>query len=351
MNKKNIKFLEQLTQEIGPSGQEFKVQRIFKEFVKQHSDDIIVSKLQSVIAHKKSSGKVKILFSGHSDEISMLVKYIDSNGFIYVSAMGGIDPILLPGQRVFIHHNEKKIMGVFGRKPKHLLKDSTSEIKLSDLWIDIGVNSKEEAEKKVSLGDVVSWEGKFHLFDDNHIISKALDNRVGVYIVARILEYLSKENIDADIYSLSSTQEEVGARGAKTAIAYVNPDIVVAIDVTFASDYPGMDEKENGDIKLGGGPVLTIGSRINPALLSLLKQVAIDNNIPVQIEVYPGRTGTDLDVLHEEGFGAAGLLVSIPCRYMHSPNEMVSFNDIESTVKLLSEFAKQVKDLDIINQI
>ena len=351
MNKTHLPFLEELTQEIAPAGQEFKVQKIFKTFVKPFCDDLIVTKLHSVIAHKKGNSKVKIMFSGHADEISMLVKHIDSNGFIYTAAMGGIDTILLPGQRLWIHHGDSKVLGVVGRKPEHLLKDKNSEIKLSDLWIDIGVDSKEEAEKLVSLGDVVTWDGSFHIFDENHIISKAMDNRIGVYIVARILEELVNENLDADIFGLSSTQEEVGARGAKTAISYINPDIVVALDVTFASDHPGMDEIENGDIKLGKGPALTIGSRVNHNLKNLIKEIAESYNIPLQYEIYPRNTGTDLDVLQETGSGAAGLLLSIPCRYMHSPNEMISFSDLENTVKLLTEFCKRVKDISIIGEI
>lgn len=351
MKEKHLEFLKSITQEFGAAGQEFKVQRKFVDYVKPFSDEITITNHHSVIAHKKGEFSTKILLAGHSDEISMIVKYVDDKGFIFVSPMGGFDTVLLPGQRVVIFHEEKIVHGIFGRKPKHLIKDTSAEIKFDDLWIDIGSTSKEETLKQISLGDIVIWKSDFLQISDDLVVSKAFDDRTGVYVVARVLEELSDNSQHAQIYSVSTTQEEVGARGAKTASAYIDADIVVAIDVTFASDHPQMSEKENGDIKLGNGPVITLGSRVHPNLVKLIKEIAGDLSIPLQYEVWPRQTGTDLDVMHENNRGSAGLLVSIPCRYMHSPSEIVSLKDLDNTVILLAEFCKRLKDIDILKMI
>lgn len=351
MQEKHIDFLRNLTKEIGPSGQEFKVQRIFKNYVTPYSDDINVTKHHAVIAQKKGKNNFSVMLAGHADEISMLVSYIDDKGFIYVTPMGGIDAALLPGQKVFIVNKKNVVKGVFGRKPKHLIKDNSSDVKIEDLWIDIGTSGKDETMALVSLGDVVIWDSEFHIFNHDRVISKAFDDRIAVYIIARVLEELHNYETYANIFCVSTTQEEVGARGAKTASNIINPDISIAIDVTFASDHPGMNSKENGDIKLGEGPVLTIGSRINPELLEILKDVAKENEIPLQYEIWTRQTGTDLDQMHESADGSAGLLVSIPCRYMHSANEMISFNDAENTVKLLVNFLKKLHNTDFLNII
>lgn len=347
MLNQHLDFLKSLTSIIGPSGQEQVVQNKFIDYIRPFADDITVTRLGSVIARKDGSDDLKIMLCGHADEITLVVNYIDSDGFIYFKEMGGFDTAILPGMRVTIHHENQNIVGIIGRKPKHLIHDDHSIPKCEDLWIDIGSSGKEDTLSKVQPGDIITWHGEFINLNNDLCASKAFDDRVGVYTVARVMENLKNENIFPSIYSVSSVQEEVGANGAKTASSYVKPDITIVIDVTFATDHPDTSIKDAAEIKLGKGPALTIGSRISNKLLNHLKNVAKDQNIPYQLEIWPRNTGTDLDLIHANEKGSAGLLISIPCRYMHSPNEIISLNDLENTVQLITEFIKSIKSKEI----
>ncbi len=349
MSDNHIDFLKSLTEILGPSGREELVQKSFINYVTPFSDQITITNLGSVIAEKKGNSDLKIMLCGHADEITLIVNYVDDQGFIYFKAMGGFDATILPGMRVNIHHNDYIIYGIIGRKPKHLISGEHNQIKIDDLWIDIGSSGKEETLSKVELGDIISWHGSFLHLNNDLYASKAFDDRVGVYTVARVMESLKNHPIFANVYGVSSVQEEVGGRGAKTASNYVEPDISIVIDVTFATDHPDTSIKESAEIKLGAGPALTIGSRINTKLLNLVKKIATDNNIPYQLEIWPSNTGTDLDQIHHNDKGSAGLLISIPCRYMHSPNEIISFNDVENTVSLITKFILNIKDKEIIS--
>lgn len=349
MKKKNLAFLKSLTQSIAPAGQEKHVQHLFIDYVKPYSDDIIKTRLGSVIAVKKGTSDMKILLSGHADEISLMVNYIDSDGFIYFKEMGGFDAVLLPGMRVNIYHENEVVKGIVGRVPLHLLQNDNGAVKSKDLWIDIGSSSKEETLKKVDLGDVIVWTGEFFALNDDLYVSKAFDNRVGVYTCARVIEELSKTTTYASIYSASNVQEEVGARGAKTSAFEIEPDICIAIDVTFAIDHPNTSTKDSADISLGKGPAITMGSRIHPKLFKRIKTLAEKNKIPYQLEIWPKNTGTDLDEIHAEAKGSAGVLISIPCRYMHSPNEMISYADLENTVKLITTLIKSIDSDECID--
>ena len=336
-----------LTQSVAPSGQEGPVQKIYSEYVKEYSDSMEKTRLGSVIALKKGQSDLRIMLAGHADEITLMVNYIDGNGFIYFKEMGGFDPVLLPGMRVNIHHEGQVRKGVIGRCPKHLLHDEPA-VQTKNLWIDIAVNSKEEALKYAEPGDVITWSGEFDELTEDIMVSKAFDNRVGVYTCARVLEELKEDVLYSSVYAVSNVQEEVGARGAKTSACYVEPDIAIVIDVTFAIDHPDTSIKESADIKLGKGPAITMGSRVNAKLFKHIKKIAEKENIPYQIEIYPRNTGTDLDEIHAESKGSAGLLISIPCRYMHSPNEIVSFSDLENTVKLITAFIRSIDSYDLL---
>lgn len=348
MEKKKIDFLKKLTQLIAPAGQEKHVQNCFIEYVKPYSDSIITTRLGSVIAEKKGSSDLKIMLAGHADEISLMVNYITNDGYVYFKEMGGFDAVLLPGMRVLIHHEDKTTMGIIGRAPKHLLHDSSGAIETKDLWIDLGVSSQQEALKLAEPGDIITWAGSFEKLHKSIYTSKSFDNRVGIYTCARVLEELKNEKLYCSVYSSSNVQEEVGSRGAKTSAVYIEPDISIAIDVTFATDHPDISIKDSADIKLGDGPAITMGSRIHPKLFKHIKAIAEKYNIPYQLEIYPRNTGTDLDSIHQELKGSSGLLISIPCRYMHSPNEVISLDDLENTVKLITEFIKSIKSSDIL---
>jgi endoglucanase len=284
------------------------------------------------------------MLAGHIDEIGLMVQYIEDNGFVYISGVGGWDPQVLVGQRVrFIGKDEKVVKGVIGRKPIHILKPEERDkaVKMEELWVDFGM-TKEDLEKVISVGDygVLDWDGEF--LTDFRLVSRALDDRIGAFIVLEALKFYAQNPGETRVVAVATVQEEIGLRGAKTSSYFLNPDIAIAVDVTVATDYPGVDKRTIGDIKLGGGPVLAKGPNINPVVFELLLETAREERITIQIEASPRGTPTDANFIQMERGGIPTALISIPCRYLHSPSEMVDIRDVEGAVKLISSFAKKI---------
>ncbi len=346
MEREAKKFFKELVEAHSPSGFEQAAQEVYRNFVKDYADEVKTDVHGNVIALKKGTGKIKIMVVGHADEIGLMVNYIDDRGFIRFLPIGGVDTSLLPGLRVNIYHGKKVYRGVIGKKPIHLLKpeERNRAAKISDLWIDFGAKDKKDAEKKVSVGDPITFSPGLETLSRDIITTKATDNKAGVFIVGYLLKELAGEKIVPNLYSVSSVQEEIGLRGATTSAYGINPDVGIAIDVTHATDYPSMSKELLGDIALGKGPVISIGANINPKVFELLKKAADDNKIDYQIEAAPRATGTDANVIQTTRSGVAAGLISIPNRYMHTPNEVISLKDLESSVKLLKEFIKLIDD-------
>jgi endoglucanase len=280
----------------------------------------------------------------HADEIGFMVKYIDEAGFIRFTKIGGVDVNLLQGLKVVIYHNEEKIQGVIGKKPIHMKtddKENSKPTEIGELWIDIGVSSKEETEKMVSVGDVITFEPSFTNLPNNLVVCKSADDKVGLLIMAAVLKNLAQYKTDVNLYIVSSVQEEIGLRGAITASYNIKPDVCIAIDVTHATDYPTMNKNIYGDIKLNSGVVIPIGADVNSQLQIQLKEIAIGENINHQIEALPGNSRTDAHVVQISRGGVITGLISIPCRYLHSPIEIVSKIDICSAIRLLTAFYKK----------
>ncbi len=348
------KFFEDLVLAPSPSGFEQPAQEVYRNFVKDYADEVKTDIHGNVIAHKKGTGKLKFMVSGHADEIGLMVKYIDDNGFIRFKAIGGVDFSLLPGLRVNIYHKKELVRGIIGRKPIHLMKpeERKKAAKAEDLWIDIGAKDKKNAEKRVSVGDHITFSPGLEILNNKIITTKATDNKVGVYIVGAVLRELADEDIVANVYSVSSVQEEIGLRGARTSTYGIDPDVGIAIDVTHATDYPGMDKNQVGDISLEKGPTLVVGANINPKVFELLKKAGDNIEVDYQIDAAPRGTGTDANAIQISRAGVAAGLISIPNRYMHTPNEIISFKDLDAAVKLLAEFIRLIDDdTDFIPQI
>jgi len=252
----------------------------------------------------------------------------------------------LPGLRVNVYHNKKVVRGIIGRKPIHLMspEDRKSTPKMSDLWIDIGAKDKKAAEKRVCVGDHATFSPGLETLSGSIITTKATDNKAGVYIAGLLLKELSGEKIAANVYSVSSVQEEVGLRGARTSAFGIDPHVGIAIDVTHATDYPGMNKNQLGDVALEKGPTIAVGANINPKVFELLKKAGDNAKVTYQIEAAPRGTGTDANAIQVNRSGVAAGLISIPNRYMHTPNEVISFKDLDGAVKLLSEFARLIDD-------
>ncbi|MDP8231593.1 MAG: M42 family metallopeptidase [Candidatus Zophobacter franzmannii] len=343
MNTKHKTFFKNLVTSYSPSGYEKPAQKIYYDYVKQFADKVEADVNGNVIAHKKGKGKFSVMLVGHADEIGLMVSHITEDGYIYCKSIGGMDASILPALRMNIHHEGKIVRAVAGRKAAHMVRgDDSPKIKLDDIWFDIGAKDKKDALKRVSLGDIVTYSADFERINGDFYATKATDNKAGVFVAAVALELLKDEKIYADIYSVASVKEEIGGIGAKTSSYSINPDLAVVFDVTFTSDHPGVDKKVYGDIALGDGPVVCLGANINDKALALLKETAEECKIPLQWEVSTMRTGTDLDSIFSNRSGIPSILISIPNRYMHSPNEMISLKDLESTAKLTAEFLKRI---------
>ncbi len=340
------KFFKDLVLAPSPSGFEQPAQEVYRNYVKDIADEVKTDVHGNVIALKKGTGKIKLMIVGHADEIGLMVKFIDENGFIRFSPIGGVDTNVLPGLRVNIYHGKKMIRGVIGRKPIHLLKveERTKAPKIEDLWIDIGAKDKKAAEKKVAVGDQITFSPGMEMLSSDFVTTKATDNKAGVYVAGSVLKELAGKKISANVYAVSSVQEEIGLRGATTSTYGIDPHVGIAIDVTHATDYPGINKNVMGDIEMGKGAVIAVGANINPKVFELLKEAVKKAKVDFQIEAAPRGTGTDANVIQTTRAGVAAGLISIPNRYMHTPSEIISFKDLDSAVKILVEFARMLND-------
>ena len=342
MEESRIAFLRRLIATPSPSGFEQRAQQVIREEVRHYSDELRTDVHGNVIAALNPDGNPRVMLTAHCDELGFLVRYIDDKGFIYFAPIGGFDPSTLPGERVYIHTANGPILGVIGRKPVHLLQSDErgKAPKLSEMWIDIGVNSKEEAQALVAIGSVATRAAQLETLRGDVVVSRALDDKSGVFTVIEAMRrlYEQREKLKAGVFFVSAVQEEVGLRGARTSAFGVDPLIAVAVDVTFTSDHPQTSKHEIGDIALNGGPVITIGGHINPRIYNFLITAAEEAGIVYQIDPQASGTGTDTDVIQVARAGVATGLVSIPCRYLHTGSEIVSLKDINEIAELLSRF-------------
>ena len=344
----NIQLLKRLTSTCSPSGFENNAKKFFREIISPFVEECYEDIHGNLICKKNSNSERTVMLIAHIDEVGLMVKYIEETGFIRFTKIGGVDTSLLKGSNVVILHGSQKIYGSIGCIPIHFKNNmECGKLDDSDLWIDIGANSKEEAEKLVSIGDGVSIESKFHQLTNRIVSCRAADDKAGLTVLANVLANIDSEALDFNLYIVASIQEEVGIRGAITAAYSINPDICVAIDVTHATDYPSINKAQYGDVKVNGGVVVPIGTDVIPKLQNKLMELAYSNGIAYQTEARPGFSGTDIHAIQVSRGGCITGLVSIPCRYMHSPSEIVSLADIDCAIKLLTEFCK-LKFCDIV---
>ena len=331
-------LLKKLADAPGVSGFEDEVRDIMIVELKNHVDEIEVDQLGNMIATRngKSDSK-KIMLAAHMDEIGLMVRYIDKKGFVKFSKIGGINDQMLLNQEVSIHTSNGIITGVIGSKPPHRMKEAERKkvIDYENMFIDIGVSDREEAEKIIKLGDPITIKQEFSPLG-NLYKGKALDNRIGCAI---LVEVMKKAKTDATIYGVGTVQEEVGLKGAKTAAFRLNPDIALALDVTIAGDHPGIKE-EDAPAKTGKGPGIILtdasgrGLITHPKVKNLLITVAEEEGIPIQLEVSEGGT-TDATAIHLTREGIPTGVISPPTRYIHTPVSVVDIEDVENAVKLI----------------
>lgn len=336
----NNKFLEKLIETPSPSGDEVMIQKLWINEVKEYADKIETDFSGNAIAILNPEADFKVLLAGHCDEIAFMVTHIDDKGFISVTKAGGINPKLALGNRVRIY-GRKMIKGVVGVKAEHKGGEK-GEIKVEDLIIDTGANSKDEIKDIVSVGDYIIYDMDFEYLMNDKISARSLDNRSGAFIVAEVIKELSKEKLNVGVYGVSTVNEETTMGGAHFAAASIEPNMAIALDVTFATDAPGSNPKKDGDVKLGGGPVISRGSQINSKINNMIKTAADKHGHQLQVELTPRTTGTDADRMRFSGKGVPVALISLPLRYMHSPSEVVSLKDIEEEIKLVVDMIKDM---------
>jgi putative aminopeptidase FrvX len=347
MRSESVAFLEQLVNTPSPSGHEARVQRVWLDYVKPFADETFSDAHGNCVAVLNKGGSPRVMLAAHADEISLVVNYIDANGYIYVRRLGGVDAAITKAQRVVIHTRNGAVTGVVGNVAPHLTRQEGERKvpKIEDLFIDIGAGSKKEALKLVRVGDPITLSDRFELLRNDLAVARAFDNRVGMFAVAETLRLLrdGKGKLKAEICAVSNIMEEIGLLGARQIAYSLQPDLAVVVDVTHATDYPTVSQPQHGEIMLGKGPTLTHGGPNHPEIVDRLESVAAGKKIPLQHEATSNATGTDTDVIFWTRGGIPSALVSLPNRYMHSPVEVVSLADLEKIPELLAAFSLSLK--------
>lgn len=344
----NRSFLQKLLDAPGPSGFEVRPARVWRAEAETFAEQVSVDVSGNSVAAVRPGGAPRVMMAGHIDEIGLQVTHIDDEGFLYVDEIGGWDPQVLVGQRVRILARDGDVPGVVGKKAIHLIKpdERSKASKTTDLWVDVGAADKDAAVAMgLRVGDpMVLDQGMIELAGDR-IASRAIDNRIGAFVVLEALRMLAEDPpAAAGAWAVATAQEEIGYQGggARSSAFALEPHVALVVDVTFSTDVPDVPKKELGDHKVGGGPVLSRGSAAHPVMFERLAEVAEAEGIPYSIQASPRATRTDADGIHLTRTGVPTGLVSVPNRYMHSPNEVVSMADLENTARLLAAFVRSL---------
>ncbi|MDY0185027.1 MAG: M42 family metallopeptidase [Desulfuromonadaceae bacterium] len=346
MSAAHFSLLQEFSNTPSPSGFEQPLQRVIRRELEACADSVETDVMGNVIACKRSTSvssdaqrPMRIMLAGHCDEIGFMVHYIDEKGFLFFAPIGGVDAHMVPGQRVYVHSANGPVLGVVGKKPIHQIdpKDRDTVIKFKAQFIDIGAKDGEHAAELVRIGDPVTFVHGMERLQGQLATSRAFDDKMGAFIVTRVMQEVSKRGgHEVDLYSVTTVQEELGLRGAISSTYGVNPTAGIAVDVDFASDFPGQDKSEVGDFVLGKGPIVSRGANINPVLFELICATAREKQIPIQISAQARATGTDANAMQLSRGGVAAALLGVPLRYMHSPVEVLSLDDIEAAIELLT---------------
>jgi len=345
LSESSIAFLKRLLDTPGPSGFESAPARLWRDEARafaEVSNDVAGNSLAVV----NPNGAPTIMLAGHIDEIGLIITYIDDDGYCYIAGIGGWDPQVLVGQRIRIMGRNGDVFGVIGKKPIHVIKaeDRKKASQMTHLWIDVGATSRENAEERVSVGDAGVIDSRTIDFPNGRIVSRSIDDRIGAFIVLEGLRRYAEQPGAARVVAVATTQEEIAHHGggARVSAKRIGPQMALVVDVTHATDYPTAEKKEQGDHRIGGGPVLTRGSIISPVVFTLLRDAATRLSIPYTVHAAGGESWTDADAIHVAREGIATGLLSIPNRYMHSPNELVSLEDLDRAAALIAETCRAV---------
>lgn len=348
-------FLIDLLSTPSPSGYEVPIQKKWKAYVERFADRVETDLAGNVYAIHNPDASFKVLLAGHCDEIGMVVQRIDEKGFLYINKIGGISPKNALGMKVNVLGYKQTLTGVIGANAEHH-GGARDKLSFEDLYIDCGAKSKEDIESFVQIGDPVVYKNTPERLLNDRFCGRGLDNRTGAFIVAEVLrkvvetkkefETSGKDHLlhsNVGIYAVSTVNEETNMGGAYFAAAGIQPTMAIACDVTFATDYPGVNRDKHGEIDLDQGPVLAKGAPINPTINRMLEKAADRLKMNVQYELTPQSTGTDADKMRLTGPGVPVALLSLPLRYMHAPMEVVSLQDMQQEVDVLVHTLLDIK--------
>lgn len=348
LNDKSIKFLEAYINNASPTGFESPGQQMWLDYIRPYVDTYMVDTYGTVVGVINPEAPYKVVVEAHADEISWFVHYITSDGFIYLRRNGGSDHMIAPSKRVNIHTDKGIVKGVFGWPAIHTRtaeKEETPSMK--NIFLEVGCTSKDEVEKLgIHVGCVVTFEDEFAILNNRYYMGRALDNRVGGFMIAEVARMLkeNKDKLPFGVYFTNSVQEEIGLRGAEMIAHRINPDVAIITDVCHDTQTPMMSKIVNGDLSCGKGPVLSYGPAVQNNLLKHIIQAADKNNIAIQRQAASRSTGTDTDAFAYSNAGVASALISLPLRYMHTTVEMVHKHDVESVIKLIYHSLKSIKN-------
>ncbi len=345
LSDSSVAFLKRLLDTPGPSGYEGAPARVWRDEAAAFAAVAADTHGNSMAAVNENGGPT-ILLAGHIDEIGVIVTWIDDDGFVYIGPIGGWDPQVLVGQRIRFATRDGEVRGVVGKKPIHLMKPAEREkaSQLTDLWVDIGAASRAEADAMLAIGDAGVLDQPLLELPNHRIASRSIDDRIGAFIVLEAARRYAAQPGAARVVAVATTQEEIGYQGggARPVAHRVRPSMAIAVDVTFATDHPGMEKKELGAHKIGGGPVLTRGSVVSPVVYQLMADAAADLGIPYTVHAAGRYTSTDADAIHLARDGVATGLLSVANRYMHSPSELVSLEDLDRAATVIAEACRRV---------
>lgn len=346
ISAKSEKFLQQYLNNPSPTGFESDGQRLWLDYIKPYIDEYFTDNYGSVVGVINPGAEYKVVIEAHADEISWFVHYITKDGFIYLRRNGGSDHMIAPSKRVNIHTEKGIVKAVFGWPAIHMRQQKEETPSMKNIFLDCGCDSKEEVEKMgVHVGCVVTFEDEFMILNKNRYVGRALDNRVGGFMIAEVARLLKEQKVKLPfgLYIVNSVQEEVGLRGAEMIARKIKPDVAIITDVCHDTHTPMVDKIENGDQKSGDGPVLTYGPAVQNNLLKLIIETAKKNKIPFQRAAASRATGTDTDAFAYSNEGVTSALISLPLRYMHTTVEMVRKEDVEETIRLIFETVQSIE--------
>jgi endoglucanase len=345
MQDASFAFLKDVLETPSPSGYERPVQELVRAWAGRHADEVRTDRHGNVIAVLNPGAGPRVMLAGHCDQIGLMVQHIDESGYLYVQPIGGWDMQILLGQNLTVWAKDGPVAAVVARRAPHLLtnEERNKVPQFQDVWLDAGFKDRKEAEALVTAGDPVTFALGYRPLRNGLAASPAMDDKVGLWVVMEALRLLREAKQDgrvlhAAVYAVSTVQEEIGLRGATTSTYGIHPTVGIAVDVCHATDTPGNDKKQVGDIRLGSGPVLFRGPNINPRVFERLHAAAKEREIAVQVKGAPRGTGTDANAMQLSRDGVAAALVGIPNRYMHSPVEVVHLDDLDKAARLLAEF-------------